>query len=93
MKKRRYGAIGGLFLFFAGCAGMTANLPDPNSPAARLYRDTCTRCHRLAHPKRNYAYQWKRIVPKMKGYMDKKGIPLSPEDEKEILDYLTKNAR
>jgi len=91
--KKKYCLAGVLTLFFMGCAGMMAKLPDPDSSEAGLYRKTCTQCHRLAHPRRNYAYQWEQIVPKMKGYMEKKGIPLSPEDEKVILGYLTRNAR
>ncbi len=93
MKNKNYFFPGIIFLFLMGCAGMAANLPDADSPEAKLYEEKCTTCHRVAHPKRFYPSQWEHYVRLMKSNMKNKGMSLAPEDEKVILNYLKKNAR
>ncbi len=91
-KKENFLAAGTILLFFMGCAGL-ANLPDPESSEAKLYREKCTQCHRIAHPKRHRDYEWEHFFQVMKGHMENRGISLSAEEEKTILGYLKKNAR
>jgi Dihaem cytochrome c len=87
---------GPFILVFAlawGTFGCNASLPDPGSPAAQLYRQRCSSCHRLYAPSILTAEMWKVIVARMEQQMRQAGSPpLSADESRMILDYLQKHS-
>ena len=73
--------------------GCNASLPDPESPAAQLYRQRCSPCHRLYAPSLLTAEMWQVIVARMEQQMRRAGSPpLSAEESRMILEYLQKHS-
>lgn len=69
-------------------------LPSPESKGAVLFRATCSQCHALPDPSLHTAQEWIAVVERMRGNMqamDKRVI--TGQEKKEIVDYLTHNAR
>jgi hypothetical protein len=79
-------------LFLMACAG-TQTIPEPESPGAKLYRETCTKCHGLPGTTRHTAEQWSNLLVMMDGFMREKGIDFPAQERKLIQDYLHRNAR
>ena len=74
----------------ATAAGCT-RLPEPDSPAAKLYAARCNSCHRVYAPGLLKFEMWKYQVDRMQGEMVRRGIPpLAPQEMTTILDYLRK---
>lgn len=77
-----------------GCAAEQTPVPQASSMAAHVYEAHCSACHSLPSPKRLYYSQWEHMVGVMDGNMVHEGMkPLTPEDQRIILDYLKANAR
>jgi len=80
-----------LCLVWAGC---DAKLPEPNTPGARLYAERCSSgCHRIYAPESMKYEMWKLVVKRMNKEHPAKGLPpLTPEQERIMLDYLRRHA-
>jgi len=94
---RRHGSISLrvlLFLLvFVGNLGCNASLPEPESPAAQLYRQRCAQCHRLYGPSLLTAEMWTFMVNRMEQEMLRRGVPpLKVEEKQTILEYLQKHS-
>ena len=64
-----------------------------NSPAGKLYTQTCARCHALPNPRQHTADQWPAVVARMEQHMQQARQPLPPEDEiREINRFLAQHA-
>lgn len=72
--------------------GCQPELPEPQSPAAQLYQQRCSSCHRLYGPQLLTAEMWRVIVSRMEQEFQRRGLPpLSAEDKQMILAYLAKH--
>ncbi len=86
----RLRAAAALALVLSGC---TPELPEPESPGARLYAERCNGCHQLQIPSSMTAAMWQIQVDRMQGEMVRRGMaPLSPTEKQVVLDYLTRHA-
>ncbi len=87
-----FAAIAAFFLLaVAGCARKA--LPEAGSPAEHLYAIRCGQCHQAYNPRSMTAAMWAIQVNNMKTRIAQAGYPpLSADEEKTILDYLTRNA-
>lgn len=66
-------------------------LPSPESPAAILFRDTCSQCHALPDPSLHTPSEWPAVVERMRQNMEAMGKRvISDEEKREIVGYLTK---
>jgi len=66
---------------------------DLNSPAGRLYTQTCARCHALPNPQQHTADQWPAVVARMEQHMHQAGQALPGKDEIAQIDkFLTQHA-
>lgn len=75
-----------------GIAGCNASLPEPESPAAQVYQQRCSGCHRLYAPQVLTAEMWKVMVTRMEQEFQRRGLPpLQAEERQMILDYLQKH--
>lgn len=70
-----------------------AKIPEADSYSAQLYVKRCGECHTAYNPHEMTAAMWAVKVEAMQALMAKAGVPpLSPDERKAILDYLTRNA-
>jgi hypothetical protein len=75
---------------FSSC---DASLPEVESPAAQLYRQRCSTCHRLYTPHALTAEMWGYMIDRMEQEMLRRRVPPLKADEKQIiLEYLQKYA-
>ena len=66
---------------------------DLNSPAGRLYAQTCAGCHPLPNPAQHTADQWPGVVARMEQHMRQAGQALPGKDEITQIDkFLTQHA-
>jgi hypothetical protein len=80
-----------MLLSLVGCA--RPQLPDADSPPARLYRERCGGCHQPYDPHSLTAAMWRIQVAAMMPKMTEAGQPpLSQADQAVILAYLERNA-
>jgi cytochrome c5 len=79
---------------FAMKAITPESLPAGQAAGAAAFRATCSQCHALPDPRSHTAAEWPAVVEKMRANMRlmRKKIP-GPEQEKEILSFLEKNAK
>jgi cytochrome c5 len=73
------------------------NLPDPDSPGARLVVQYCGQCHNLPSPAMHSAQEWpdivERMYSRMRGMSGMMGVELpAPADRTVLLEYLEANA-
>lgn len=74
-------------------AACSAELPEPDSPGARLLSARCGGCHRLYAPSLMTAAMWKVQVDRMRLLFHQRGIPwLAPDEERTLLAYLERHA-
>ncbi|MBF6571034.1 MAG: hypothetical protein IVW54_19390 [Candidatus Binataceae bacterium] len=82
-----------LAIFAALVAGCQRRpLPEASSQAARFYVQRCGVCHAAYDPRAMTAAMWDAQVTAMEPRMAAQGTPLSADDRKTILEYLTRNA-
>lgn len=82
-----------LLLMVAGNIGCNASLPEPESPAAQLYRQRCAQCHRLYGPSLLTAEMWTFMVNRMEQEMLRRSVPpLKVEEKQTIVEYLRKHS-
>ncbi len=68
-------------------------LPEEGSPSALLYVEKCgTYCHSPYQPVALKPKMWETMVARMEIEMVRRGMPFSPSDRAQILDYLSRNA-
>jgi len=80
-----------LLIAAAGCAPKP--LPEQGSDAERLYATRCGGCHRPFLPSTMTAAMWSEQVEAMRLKMSQAGVvPLSEEEQRQIIDYLERNA-
>lgn len=77
----------------AAIAGCSRPLPDKGSPAELLYAHRCGSCHRPYNPHSMTAGMWQAQMQAMLGRIAESGQPpLTQAQQREIMDYLTRNA-
>ncbi len=82
-----------LLLIAGALAACSRELPDPESPGAVVYVRECGVCHAPLHPGLLTAEMWKIQVARMADMRVRRNLPpISPADEKLILEYLTSHA-
>ncbi len=69
------------------------DLPDADSPAARLFAERCSACHALPHPKRLDWPHWQHMLRVMKQRMEARGMAMTQEEWRVIAAYLRNHAR
>ncbi len=71
-----------------------AEIPDADSPAAKLFANKCSVCHAMPYPERLDWPHWRHMLGVMKQRMDERGIAEPSNAEwRQIAAYLKKNAR
>jgi hypothetical protein len=79
-----------LLVLLAACS---RPLPDPDSQEAIVYVQQCGLCHPAHHPGLLTAEMWKIQVARMADMRARRNLPpLTPAEEKMILEYLTSHA-
>ncbi|MGD0073870.1 MAG: hypothetical protein ABSD31_05960 [Candidatus Binataceae bacterium] len=69
-------------------------LPEPESPAAKLYVEKCGTCHAAYNPRSLTAAMWSVQMKSMDIKIRGSGQPpLTEEQYKTLLDYLTRYAQ
>ena len=94
---RRHGSVSLRALLFVlalvGNSSCNASLPEPESPAAQLYRQRCAQCHRLYGPSLLTPEMWTFMINRMEQEMSRRGVPpLKAEEKQTILEYLQKHS-
>ncbi len=70
------------------------SVPEPDSPGATLFQQTCSQCHALPDPKQHITSEWPAVVERMRSNMQTMGKRVITEGEKEqIAAYLGQHAR
>ncbi|MGA7802431.1 MAG: hypothetical protein WCC36_16660 [Gammaproteobacteria bacterium] len=70
-----------------------APAPDLQSPAGRIYSQTCAQCHALPSPVQHTAAQWPGVVQRMERFMQSSGRPVpSSKTLETIIVYLKDHA-
>jgi hypothetical protein len=83
----------GLALVALAFAGCQSKLPEEGSADARLYTERCGSCHVPYNPHSLTAAMWGAQMKAMDDKIRKIGLPpLTAEQYKTLLDYLTRNA-
>jgi len=76
-------------LLLAGCRA----LPEPESPAAQLYKAQCGSCHRAYHPGTMTWPMWEYQMGRMKLLYTQLRRPwLTPQEESLVNGYLKRHA-
>ena len=84
-------ALGAMLLVFTAC--QSRPLPEVESAPAQLYVERCSQCHVPYDPRSLTRAMWATQVELMQGKMHDAGIKqLTPEEQRIIVDYLTRNA-
>jgi hypothetical protein len=84
-------AVAALLITAAGCGPKP--LPEHGSDAERLYATRCGGCHRPFLPSSMTTAMWSEQVDAMRVKMAQAGVPpLSEAEQRQILDYLQRNA-
>ena len=74
-------------------AGCSVELPDPDSPGARVLATRCGGCHRLYAPGTMTLAMWDLQLDRMRRLYAQRGIAwLSPEEEATLRTYLATHA-
>lgn len=72
----------------------TTRHPELATPAGKVFRTACSRCHALPDPQQHTAKEWPRVVARMRQHMVTMRKPVP--DEKavgEIIGFLQRHAR
>jgi len=90
LNRRPWSGLRALALLLVACS---RPLPDAESPAAVTYVRQCGLCHPAHHPGLLTAEMWKVQVARMAEMRARRNLPpLTPDEERTILDYLTSHA-
>jgi diheme cytochrome c len=83
-----------LSLLVAGAlASCSVDLPEPDSPGARVLTARCGSCHRLYAPGTMTLAMWDLQLGRMRALYAQRGIPwLAPAEEQTLRAYLAKYA-
>jgi len=74
-------------------AGCSPNVPEPDSPGARLYVKHCNGCHRVFAPGSLKYAMWEFQLERMQGEMVRRGVsPLTPDEKETVLAYLRRHS-
>jgi Dihaem cytochrome c len=74
-------------------ACQNGKIPPQDSYQAQLYVRKCGQCHQPYNPSLMTSAMWMMQMDSMQQRMEQAGLPpLSPEDRKTILGYLTSHA-
>jgi hypothetical protein len=77
-----------------GACAQPMNVPDAKSPGAEAFVSRCSTCHSLPAPQRHSAQEWEHMVGVMEKRMrERKVPPLTQDERKLILGYLTEHSR
>lgn len=68
-------------------------IPEADTPAAKLYAERCATCHALPHPKRLDWPHWRHMLGVMRIRMKERGMTMPNEDWRTIATYLKRHAR
>lgn len=69
-------------------------VPEPDSPGAALFQQTCSQCHALPDPKQHTASEWPAVVERMRKNMEVMGKPVILDKQRnEIVSYLSRHSR
>lgn len=87
-------ALGALAWAMCAALGCNAKLPEPESPAAKLYAGRCDGCHRVYAPGSLTFEMWKYQVERMQGEIVRHGLPPFTTEERDlVMDYLKRHAQ
>lgn len=89
---RRFGAALAVAILGGTCGCHRAALPESGSYAERLYAERCGGCHAAYNPRSMTAAMWEVQVQAMEHRIALTGRPLSADERRTIIDYLTRNA-
>ncbi|RMF24989.1 MAG: hypothetical protein D6760_02155 [Deltaproteobacteria bacterium] len=93
MSVRLLATVLGCLVVSAVIGACSRPLPEAGTPQAELYKSRCGGCHRPFHPGTMTAAMWKYQVERAeRSRMVKAGQHLTPEEYRQILEYLTRNA-
>jgi hypothetical protein len=74
-------------------SGCSPNIPEADTPAARLYVNRCGGCHMLHAPGSMTAAMWDMQVERMQGELVRRGIaPLTKDERQTLIDYLHRHS-
>ena len=74
-------------------ASCSVELPEPDSPGARVLVARCGGCHRLHAPSSMTLAMWDVQLGRMQALFAQRRIPwLAPPEEQALRDYLAKHA-
>ncbi len=68
-------------------------IPEADSPDAKLFAARCSICHALPHPKRLDWPHWRHILKLMHRRAKERGVNIPPEEWRRIAAYLKRHAR
>jgi mono/diheme cytochrome c family protein len=75
------------------CLACRKPLPEQGTSVEQLYAQRCGSCHRAYSPASMTAAMWEMQLDAMRVKMLQAGqAPLSADEQREILDYLQRNA-
>jgi Dihaem cytochrome c len=84
-------ALLGISVLLASC--QNGKMPDEGSYAAQLYLKRCGQCHQAYNPSLMTAATWAVKVDAMQERLKQTGLtPLTPDERKTILGYLSEHA-
>ena len=82
-----------LMLVYGAAFGCSPDIPEADTPAARLYVSRCNGCHALHPPGSMTAAMWEMQVERMQGELARRGVPPLTKDEREVLlTYLRRHS-
>ena len=91
---RGVGRCVGVVLLGLSITSCNANLPEPESVAAKLYAQRCSGCHRLYQPGLLTSEMWEYTLERMALEFQRLGRPpLSESERRTLLDYLSAHAQ
>ena len=82
-----------MMAMLAAGSAQAMELPEADSPDARLFAARCSLCHALPHPKRLDWPRWRHILRLMHRRAKERGVVIPPEDWRRIAAYLKRHAR
>jgi len=82
-----------LIIMFWSPALWAMDIPDANTPAAKMFQERCSVCHALPHPSRLDWAHWRHMLSTMKQRMNERGMTMKQDEWRQIAAYLKLHAR